>query len=159
MAYAEDTNGRRQYTVRIKDLATGELLPDVVTGVSANLMWGDDGRTLYFVENDPTTLLTKRVKAHVLGGDVAKAKLVYEEADETFYMGIGRTRSDDYLCISVSSTVSSEMRCTEADAPVKKNPLSTIQTAPCIDAGREASVSAGRSFIGRANSHRMGTSD
>ncbi|HEX4854063.1 S9 family peptidase [Arenimonas sp.] len=117
VAYAEDTNGRRQYTVRIKDLATGEVLPDVITGVSANLMWGDDGRTLYYVENDPVTLLTKRVKAHVVGGDVAKAKLVYEETDETFYMGIGRTRSDDYLCISVSSTVSSEMRCTEADAP------------------------------------------
>lgn len=117
VAYAEDTNGRRQYTVRIKDLATGELLPDLITGVSANLMWGDDSRTLYFVENDPTTLLTKRVKAHVLGGDAAQAALVYEEADETFYMGIGRTRSDDYLCISVRSTVSSESRCTPAKAP------------------------------------------
>jgi oligopeptidase B len=117
VAYAEDDVGRRQFTVRIKDLATGELLPDVITGVSANLMWGDDSRTLYFVENDPTTLLTKRVKAHTLGQPVADARLVYEEKDETFYMGISRTRSDEYLCIGVQSTVSSELRCTPAANP------------------------------------------
>jgi oligopeptidase B len=117
VAYAEDDVGRRQFTVRVKDLATGELLPDVITGVSANLMWGDDSRTLYFVENDPTTLLTKRVKAHTLGQPVADARLVYEEEDETFYMGISRTRSDEYLCIGVQSTVSSELRCTPAANP------------------------------------------
>jgi oligopeptidase B len=117
VAYAEDDVGRRQFTVRIKDLATGELLPDVITGVSANLMWGDDSRTLYFVENDPTTLLTKRVKAHTLGQPVADARLVYEETDDTFYMGISRTRSDEYLCIGVQSTVSSELRCAPAANP------------------------------------------
>ncbi len=89
----------------------------MITGVSANLMWGDDNRTLYYVENDPKTLLTKRVKTHVLGAPVAQDRLVYEEKDDTFYMGVGRTRSDDYLCIGVSSTVSSELRCTDADKP------------------------------------------
>ena len=117
VAYTEDDVGRRQYTVRIKDLATGEILPDLITGVSANLMWGDDGRTLYYVENDPVTLLTKRVKAHVLGTPVADDVLVYEEQDDTFFMGISRTRSDQYLCIGVRSTVSSESRCTPATDP------------------------------------------
>ncbi len=117
VAYAEDDVGRRQYTVRIKDLATGELLPDVITGVSANLMWGDDSRTLYYVENDPTTLLTTRVKTRVLGTPAEQDALVYEETDDTYYMGIGRTRSDEYLCISVRSTVASEMRCTPAANP------------------------------------------
>ncbi|MFY2763730.1 S9 family peptidase [Arenimonas sp. MALMAid1274] len=117
VAYAEDAVGRRQYTVRVKNLATGEVLPDVLTGVSANLMWGDDSRTLYYVENDPTTLLTKRVKSHVVGTPVAQDKLVYEEKDDTFYMGVTRTRSDEYLCIGVGSTVSSELRCTPAAKP------------------------------------------
>ncbi len=116
-AFAEDAVGRRQYTLRVKDLATGEVLPDAITGASAGLMWADDNRTLYYVENDPTTLLTKRVKAHVLGTPASADRLVYEEKDDTFYMGIGRTRSDEYLCIGVSSTVSSEMRCTDAGAP------------------------------------------
>ncbi|PZO10404.1 MAG: oligopeptidase B [Lysobacteraceae bacterium] len=117
VAYAEDDVGRRQYTLRIKNIASGEVLPDVITGVSANLMWGDDSRTLYYVENDPVTLLTKRVKAHVVGTAVDQDKLVYEEQDDTFSMGVRRTRSDEYLCIGVSSTVSSEMRCTPAAKP------------------------------------------
>ena len=117
VAYVEDDVGRRQYTLRVKNLGTGEVLPDAITGVSANLMWGDDSRTLYYVENDPVTLLTKRVKAHVVGTAVNQDTLVYEEADDTFYMGVSRTRSDEYLCIGVSSTVSSEMRCTPAAKP------------------------------------------
>ncbi|HLU13343.1 MAG TPA: S9 family peptidase [Arenimonas sp.] len=116
-AWAEDTVGRRQYVLRVKNLETGEVLADRITGASASLMWGDDNRTLYYVENDPETLLTKRVKAHVLGTPSSADRLVYEEADETFYMGIGRTRSDKYLCIGVESTVSSEMRCAEAANP------------------------------------------
>lgn len=116
-AFAEDTVGRRQYVLRIKDLRTGEILADAIAGTSGNMMWGDDNRTLYYVENDPKTLLTKRVKSHVLGTPAGTDRLVYEEKDDTFYMGIGRTRSDQYLCIGVESTVSSEMRCTEAKSP------------------------------------------
>ena len=117
MAYAEDTNGRRQYTVRFKDLTTGALLPDVITGVSANLVWADDNRTLFYVENDPKTLLTVRVKKHVLGTPASADVVVYEERDDSFYMGIARTRDDKFICIGVDSTVSSEMRCTPAANP------------------------------------------
>ena len=117
VAWAEDAVGRRQYVLKVKNLETGEVYPDAITGASASLMWADDNRTLYYVENDPETLLTKRVKAHVLGTQADADRLVYEEKDDTFYMGIGRTRSDKYLCIGVESTVSSEMRCTEAADP------------------------------------------
>ncbi|HEX5694642.1 MAG TPA: S9 family peptidase, partial [Arenimonas sp.] len=105
-AFTYDEVGRRQMVVQVKDLETGRVLADRITGASNSLMWGDDNRTLYYIENDPTTLLTKRVKRHVLGTPVASDAVVYEEADDTFYMGIGRTRSDDYLCIGVESTVS-----------------------------------------------------
>ena len=117
LAYAEDTSGRRQYTVRFRNLETGEDYPDAIAGVSPNLVWADDNRTLFYVENDPETLLTVRVKKHVLGTPVADDVLVYEEEDDSFYMGIDRTRDDRYIVIGVSSTVSDELRYAPADAP------------------------------------------
>ena len=117
LAYAEDTNGRRQYTIRFKNLATGETYPDQIKGVSPNLVWADDNRTLFYVENDPETLLTVRVKSHVLGTPASQDRLVYEEQDDSFYMGISRTRDEKFICIGVSSTVSDELRCAPAADP------------------------------------------
>ncbi len=117
LAWAEDAVGRRQYTIRIKNLDTGEVYPDTITGVSPNLVWADDNKTLFYVENDPETLLTVRVKKHVLGTPVAQDVLVYEEHDDSFYMGISRTRDDKFICIGVESTVSSESRCAPAANP------------------------------------------
>ncbi len=117
LAYADDSNGRRQYTVRFKNLETGEVYPDTIGGVSANLVWADDNRTLFYVENDPETLLTVRVKKHVLGTPVADDVLVYEETDDSFYMGVGRTRDEKFITIEVSSTVSSELRYAPAADP------------------------------------------
>ncbi len=117
LAWAEDGVGRRQYTVRFKDLQTGALLPDVIEGVSPNVVWADDNRTVFYVENDPETLLTVRVKRHVLGTPVSTDTTVYEEHDDSFYMGIGRTRDDRYITIGVDSTVSSELRYTSAADP------------------------------------------
>jgi len=117
LAWAEDTVGRRQFVLRVKDIASGKVLEDVVSNVEAGLVWGDDNRTIFYIEKDPVTLLSKRVKSHVLGTPATDDKLVYEEEDETFYMGIKRTRSDKFICIVVDSTVSTEMRCTPAANP------------------------------------------
>jgi oligopeptidase B len=117
LAFAEDTVGRRQYVLKVKDLATGRTLADKVENVEPNLVWGDDNRTVYYIEKDPVTLLSKRVKAHVLGTPAAADKLVYEEKDDSFYMGVGRTSDDKYICIGVQSTVSDEQRCTSAARP------------------------------------------
>ena len=117
LAYADDTNGRRQYTIRFKDLETGELLPDTVANAEPNLIWADDNRTLFYVDKDPETLLSKRVKSHVLGTPAGQDRLVYEEEDDSFYMGISRSRDDRFICISMESTVSSEMRCAPAANP------------------------------------------
>src|SRR3546814_7025154 len=81
------------------------------------MVWADDNQTLFYVENDPETLLTVRVKKHVLGTPASDDVLVYEESDDSFYMGIGRTRDDQYICIGVENTVSSEMRCAPAADP------------------------------------------
>ncbi len=117
LAWADDAVGRRQYTLRIKDIDSGKVFDDAVPNIEANLVWADDNRTVYYIEKDPVTLLSKRVKAHVLGTPAAQDKLVYEEKDDTFYISVSRTRSDRYLCITVDSTVSTEIRCTPAAAP------------------------------------------
>ena len=117
LAFAEDTVGRRQYTLKVKDLSTGKLLADQVPNIEPNVIWADDNKTVFYIEKDPVTLLSKRVKSHVLGTPVSADKLVYEEKDDSYYMGIGRTSDDKYICIGVQSTVSNEQRCTSAASP------------------------------------------
>ncbi len=119
LAYALDTVGRRQYTLKVKDLTTGKTLTDSVANVEPNLVWADDNKTIFYIEKDPVTLLSKRVKAHVLGTPASADKLVYEEKDDSFYMGVGRTSDDKYICIGLQSTVSNEYRCTSAATPGK----------------------------------------
>jgi len=117
LAWAEDAVGRRQYVIKFRNLATGETYTDEVEGVSPNLVWADDNKTLFYVENDPTTLLTTKVKKHVVGTPSSQDVVVYTEKDDSFYMGVGRTRDDKFICITVDSTVSSEARCAPASDP------------------------------------------
>ena len=119
LAYAEDTVGRRQYILRFKNLETGETLADVVPDVEPDLIWADDNRTVFYIEKDPVTLLSKTVKAHVLGTPASADRVVYHETDDSFYMGLFRTRSDKYLCIGLQSTVSNEFRCADAADPTE----------------------------------------
>jgi oligopeptidase B len=120
LAYAEDSVGRRQFTVRFKDLGTGRILPDEIRNTSASTAWADDNKTLFYVENDPVTLLTVRVRKHVLGTDAAKDPVVYEERDHSYYMGVDRSGDDKYIRIEESSTLSSESRFIPAAQPKAK---------------------------------------
>ncbi len=117
MAWTDDDVGRRQNTIHFKNLETGEIYPDTIKGVASYTAWADDNKTLFYVENDPETLLTVRVKKHVLGTPASQDALVYEEKDNSFYMGIWRTRDDKFICIDVGSTVSTEIRCAPAADP------------------------------------------
>ncbi|MDO7844502.1 S9 family peptidase [Sphingomonas immobilis] len=117
LAYAEDKIGRRQYVLKVKAIAGGAALPDTVPNVEPNIVWADDNKTLFYIEKDPVTLLSKRVKAHVLGAPASADRLVYEEKDDSFYMGLKRTTDDKYVCIEEESTVATEQRCTSAADP------------------------------------------
>lgn len=117
IAYAEDTSGRRQYKVKVREIATGKELPDVLTGVEASLAWAADSKHLFFIEKDPQTLLGNKIRRHQLGQDSSKAALVYEEKDNSFYTGIGKTTDDKYIVLWLGSTVSSEIRVLAADQP------------------------------------------
>ena len=120
LAYADDTVGRRQFTVHFKDLASGKILPDEIKNTSASAAWADDNKTLFYVENDPITLLTVRVRKHVLGTDTAKDPVVYEEHDHSYYMGVTRTGDDKFIAIEENSTLSSETRFIPANQPKAK---------------------------------------
>jgi oligopeptidase B len=117
LAYLEDTVGRRQYTLRVKDLVTGETLALAIPQLGGSLAWSADNSTIFYVENDPETLLTKRIKAHRLGTDPAGDMVVYEEPDDSFYISVRSSRSEEQICIDASSTVSNETRCTSAFEP------------------------------------------
>ena len=117
LAWSEDTNGRRLYTIRFLNLATGEMLPDTLPGNSAALVWADDNRTLFYIEKDPVTLLGYRVRKHRLGDNPANDELVYEETDDSFYLDLGRTGDDRYLVMQMSSTVANEIRYLDASHP------------------------------------------
>ena len=117
LVYGDDTNGRRQYTLRVKDLQTGKVLDDAIPGTAGYGVWADDNTSFFYIENDPETLLSTRVKKHVVGTDPKDDALVYEEKDDTFYMGVGRTRDDKYIVIGLDSTVSNETRYAPAADP------------------------------------------
>jgi oligopeptidase B len=119
LVYAVDTVGRRQYTLKVKDLTTGKTLKDEVANIEPDLAWADDNRTVFYIEKDPVTLLSKRVKAHVLGTPASADKLVYEEKDDSYYLAVDRTSDDKYVCIIEQATVSNEQRCTSAAKPGK----------------------------------------
>ena len=115
LAYAEDTVGRRQYRLRIKDLVRDELLADELVNVEAGVAWAEDNRSLLYVEKDPVTLLGRRVRQHVLGTPQASDRLVYEEPDESFDLTVERSKSERYLLIGSESTTSSEWRYAPVD--------------------------------------------
>jgi oligopeptidase B len=116
-SFTEDTIGRRQYTLRFKDIATGELLPDVVPNVEEGIVWTADSRHVLYVEKDPVTLLGLRVRVHELGTDPATDRLVHEEADDAFYTSVGLTKDRRFLLIDSSSTITTEVRFAPADDP------------------------------------------
>jgi oligopeptidase B len=113
LAYTEDDVGRRQYTLHIKNLRTGETLGERVENIQPDFVWAADNRTLVYVEKDPVTLLSVRVRKHRLGA-TAPDPLVYEEKDHSYYMGVRKSRSEKFLFIDLVSTQQSEVRYADA---------------------------------------------
>jgi oligopeptidase B len=117
LAYPVDAVGRRIYTIHFKNLSSGEVLPDVIPGVTANMAWAEDNKTLFYTKQDPATLRWQRVYRHVLGTDPAHDQLVYEETDETFSCFVLKTKSKQYIMIGCQQTLATEFRYLEADDP------------------------------------------
>lgn len=115
MAFGVDKVSRRQYTIYVKNLETGELLNDQITNAEASTVWANDNKTLFYVSKNPVTLLSEKIMKHKLGE--AENKIVYDEKDNTNYIGVYKTKSSKYVVIYSSATMSSEYRILDADTP------------------------------------------
>ena len=118
LAYAVDTQGRRIFTAYLKNLTTGEILPDVLANVTENLTWANDNKTIFYGKQDETTLRQYQIYRHVVGSDPAKDQLVFQEDDETFVAYIFKTKSKKFLMIVSSQTISQEYRYLDAGDPI-----------------------------------------
>jgi oligopeptidase B len=115
LAYAIDTSGAERYTVRVVDLATGAVLPDVITDAGGSLAWANDNATLFY------TLLSENwrpyvVKRHRLGTPGAADAVVYQETG-SFFVGVDRSASDRFIFIDAGDHVTTEVRFLDADTP------------------------------------------
>ena len=117
LAYAEDNVGRRFYTLRFKDLDTGQRLDDAIPMTTGNLVWANDNHTVFYTKQHPETLRAYQVYRHVLGTDPLEDALVYEEPDEAFRVSLAKSRSEAYLFIHITQTESTEQRFLSADDP------------------------------------------
>ena len=117
LAYATDSVGRRFYTLRFRDLETGEDLEDAIPNVSGNSAWANDNRTIFYTRQHSETLRWYQIYRHVLGTDPSADTLVYEEEDEEFNCFVFKTKSKRFVVLGCQQTLSSEYRFLEADDP------------------------------------------
>ena len=117
LAYGEDTVSRRIYTIRFKDLFTGEILKDEIPGTTGNTAWANDNQTIFYTLKDPTTLRGYKVMRHRLGRPVSEDVAVFEEKDDTFLTFVYKSKSDKYIIIGSYANESQEYRVLSADKP------------------------------------------
>lgn len=116
LAYATDINGSERFDVVIKDLATGELLPDRIPGTLSNLVWTRDSKhLLYGLANE--NWRTDNVRVHTIGSNFSADREIYREPDESFSVGVGLTSSRSHIVISTGDNQTSEVRLLPADDP------------------------------------------
>lgn len=117
MAVAEDYLSRRQYGLRFCDLSNGEWYPEILENVTSGFAWSNDSRFVWYVRKHPTTLLPYQVWRHTVGTPAQSDALVYEEKDETFYVSVHKTTSQQFVVIYLSSATTSEVLLLNAELP------------------------------------------
>ena len=117
LAYGVDDVSRRQYTIYVKNLETGEILKDVVKNTQGDPCWASDNKTIFYTEKNPVTLLSEKIKRHILGTDAATDAVVYEEKDKSNYIGVGKSKNNKYIFIYSQATMSAEVRMIDAAKP------------------------------------------
>jgi oligopeptidase B len=117
LAFAEDTTGGRVSAIRFKNLRTGEMLADVIPRSIGGIAWAEDNRTLFYTKPDSVTVRPYQVYRHKLGTPASADQLVYEDKDETYYVGVTKTKSRAYILIQSSQTMATEYSYLRADQP------------------------------------------
>ena len=117
LAYSTDYVSRRIYTVHFKNLLTGETIQNAISNSSGSVAWANDNRTVFYTSKNDVTLLSEKIWRHKLGSDSKSDKMVYHEKDDTFYNGVYRSKSGDYIIIYNQSTLVSDFHILNADKP------------------------------------------
>lgn len=117
LAYGVDTLSRRKYTIYIKDLQSGKILSDRIPETTGGVAWANDNETFFFTRKNTVTLRSEKIFRYKKGSGKGDGELVYFEEDETFSVGVGRSKSGDYLFVGSNSTLSTEYRFLDANKP------------------------------------------
>lgn len=117
LAFGEDTLSRRIYTIRFKNLETGEYLKDEIKNTTGGCVWANDNKTVFYTRKEEGTLRAFKIFKHVLGTDSEQDEEVYHETDETFNIGVGKSKSKKWLYIHSSASVSDEYQILDANNP------------------------------------------
>jgi len=116
LAYSTDTSGGERYTMRFRDLDNGDESTESLGDTSYGVAWANDNATVFFVRVDEA-MRPHQLWRHQVGTDPSGDVLVYEEPDERYYLGVGRTKDDRYILCGLDSKVTSEVRVLSADDP------------------------------------------
>jgi oligopeptidase B len=117
LAYGVDLVSRRQYTIHVKNLETGETIKDAISNTQGDPCWAADNKTFFYTSKNPVTLLSEKVFRHTLGADAKNDVLVYEEKDKSNYISLGRSKNNQHIFIASQATMSSEWRMIDASKP------------------------------------------
>lgn len=117
IAYGVDTVSRRKYTIYFKDLVSGEVLPDAIPLTTGGASWASDNKTVFYTLKDEETLRPYKVFRHVLNTPATTDVLIYHETDDTYNTFVYKSKSDQYIFLGSSSTLSDEYRYLNANTP------------------------------------------
>lgn len=117
--YAVDTVSRRNYTIYIKNLETGDVLENAITQTTGSSTWGNDNKTLFYSRKDLESLRPNQIFRHSMGLDTDEDELLYTEENDTYVTYVYKTSSRKYIVIGSSSTLSDEFRILDANTPME----------------------------------------
>ena len=108
-SFSDDQLGRRIYSIKFKNLKTGEYLEDEITNTTGKAVWANNNQHIFYIRKDKN-LRAFQVYRHQLGTDSSKDELIFHEKDDSFDVNLFKTKSLEYIFITTSSTISDEMR-------------------------------------------------
>lgn len=118
--FGVDTISRRQYVLQIKNLETGEILPEKIQNTDGEGVWAADNKTIFYTKKDTKTLRTNKIYRHQVGANPKEDVLVFNEKDDAFWASVYREKSRKYIVINSQSTLTSEYQILKADNPEGK---------------------------------------
>lgn len=117
IAFSEDNNGRREYTIKILNPVDMSLMNDVIEGTTGNILWALDNEHIIYLKKDPITLISNSVFVHRVGSPASEDILLYKEEDLEFNLSISLSNTKQFILVNIQSTNSNEIRLIDIDKP------------------------------------------